>query len=458
VRPAFGEETGDKRRQGKFGMALSVAIIGSGPAGFYTADALLRADETCQVDIIDRLPTPYGLIRFGVAPDHEKTKNVMKGFARTASHENVNFYGNVEVGSDVSLDEMREMYDAVVLAVGAAHDRPLGLPGEDKAGVVGSASFVNWYNAHPDFVDLAPNLDTTGVVIIGAGNVAIDVARVLVKTPEEMANTDLPAYAADPIQRAPITDVHMVARRGPVEAKFTNVELREMGHLDNCVPQVDGGDLPEEVTGEMSDRDRRLREKNLASLRDFSTREADEKPKRVHFVFYASPVEILGDDRAEAVRFERTRVENGRAIGTGEFFEIPCGLVVAAIGYLSMPVDNAPFDHKQGIVVNDDGRVGPGLYAVGWIKRGPTGVIGTNKPDGKNAAEQIISDLGTGGKPGRMAMEPLLRERNVRWVDLSEWQRIEAAEIAGARDGAPRRKLYKRDDMFAVLDDTQQAG
>ena len=445
-------------------MTLSVAIVGSGPAGFYTADALLRADSACRVDILDRLPTPYGLIRFGVAPDHEKTKNVMRGFARTASDERVNFYGDVDVGEALSLDELREMYDVVVLAVGAAHDRRLGIPGEDKPGVVGSASFVNWYNAHPDFVDRTPDLDTSSVVIIGAGNVAIDVARVLVKTPAEMAATDLPAYAAEPIHAAPIGDVYMVARRGPVEAKFTNVELREMGQLEACVPQVAAADLPESVTGEMSPRDRRVREKNLETLRTFAEREADEKPKRVHFVFFASPVEILGGERAEAVRFERTRVEDGRAVGTGEHFEIPCGLVVAAVGYLSMPVDGAPFDRRNGVVVNDEGRVGPGLYAVGWIKRGPTGVIGTNKPDGRNAAEQILADLGEsggeggGGKPGRDALEALLRARGCRWVDFEDWRRIEAAEIAAAAEGAPRRKLYRREDMLAVLDERRATG
>ena len=440
-------------------MTLSVAIVGSGPAGFYTADALLRADEGCRVDIIDRLPTPYGLIRFGVAPDHEKTKNVMRGFARTAADDRVNFYGDVDVGDALSLDELRGMYDAVVLAVGAAHDRRLGIPGEDKAGVVGSASFVNWYNAHPDFVDRTPALDTSSVVIIGAGNVAIDVARVLVKTPAEMAATDLPAYAAGPIHGAPISDVYMVARRGPVEAKFTNVELREMGRLEACVPQVAADDLPESVTGEMSPRDRRVREKNLKTLRSFAERQADEMPKRVHFVFFASPVEILGGERAEAVRFERTRVEGGRAVGTGAHFEIACGLVVAAVGYLSMPVDGAPFDRRQGVVVNDEGRVEPGLYAVGWIKRGPTGVIGTNKPDGRDAAEQILADLGEGsGKPGREGLEALLRARRRRWVDFEDWRRIEAAEIAAAAAGAPRQKLYRREDMLAVLDERRAAG
>ena len=366
----------------------------------------------------------------------------------------------MDIGEALSLDELRGMYDAVVLAVGAAHDRKLGLPGEDKPGVVGSASFVNWYNAHPDFVDRTPDLDTSSVVIIGAGNVAIDVARVLVKTPAEMAATDLPDYAARPIHGAPISDVYMVARRGPVEAKFTNVELREMGHLEQCVPQVAAADLPDAVTGEMSPRDLRVREKNLETLRAFTEREADEKPKRVHFVFFASPVEILGDGRAEAVRFERTRVENGRAVGTGEHFEIACGLVVAAVGYLSLPVDGAPFDHRNGVVVNEEGRVGPGLYAAGWIKRGPTGVIGTNKVDGRDCAQQILDDLGAdgGGKSGREALEALLRARGRRWVDLDDWRRIEAAEIDAAPEGAPRRKLYRREDFYAVLDEHRATG
>ncbi|MBT3173006.1 MAG: FAD-dependent oxidoreductase, partial [Rhodospirillaceae bacterium] len=369
-------------------MSLSVAIIGSGPAAFYTADALVKSDSDCRVDIIERLPCPYGLIRFGVAPDHEKTKNVMRAFAKTAAHEDVNFYGNVEIGKDIGLPELRDMYDAVVLAVGAGSDRAVGIPGEDKKGVFGSATFVNWYNGHPDFRDLNPDLDVKGVVVLGNGNVAIDVARVLVKTPGEMAATDLPDYAADPIQASPLSDVYMVGRRGPNEAKYTNVELREMGHLENCVPQIEAAQLPDSVDGEMSDRDRRLREKNLATVREFVDRTADEKPKRVHFVYYAQPVEILGGDNVEAVRFERTEVRDGRAVGLGEYFEISCGLVVAAIGYTSKPVADTPFDERGGIVTNDDGRVADGLYAVGWIKRGPSGVIGSNKPDGKLAAEQ----------------------------------------------------------------------
>ena len=412
-------------------MSLSVAIIGSGPAAFYTADALVKSDGDCRIDIIERLPCPYGLIRSGVAPDHEKTKNVMRAFAKT---------------------ELRDMYDAVVLAVGAGSDRAVGIPGEDKVGVFGSATFVNWYNGHPDCRDLAPNLNVEAAVVLGNGNVAIDVARVLVKTPTEMAATDLPDYAAQPIQTAPLSDVYMVGRRGPNEAKYTNVELREMGHLENCVPQIDAAQLPDSVEGEMADRDRRLAEKNLGTVREFVDRKADEKLKRVHFVYYAQPVEILGDARVTGVRFERTEVRDGRAQGLGEFFEIPCGLVIAAIGYTSRPVAETPFDEKGGIVRNDDGRVDDGLYAVGWIKRGPSGVIGTNKPDGKLAAEQIFADLGASGKAGRAALEAQLAERGVRAVNLAEWQMIEAAEIANAREGAPRKKFVTVDEMLAALD------
>ena len=438
-------------------MTLNVAIIGSGPAAFYTADALVKSDGDCRVDIIERLPCPYGLIRFGVAPDHEKTKNVMRAFAKTAANEHVNFYGNVEIGKDISLGEARGLYDAVVLAVGAGSDRAIGIPGEDKKGVFGSATFVNWYNGHPDQRDLDPDLDVAGVVVLGNGNVAIDVARVLVKTPAEMAATDLPDYAAEPIQASRLSDVYMVGRRGPNEAKYTNVELREMGHLENCVPQIDAAQLPESVEGEMSDRDRRLTEKNLATVREFVGRKADEMPKRVHFIYYAQPVEILGGGTVEAVRFERTEVRDGRAVGLGEFFEIPCGLVVAAIGYTSLPVAETPFDVRAGIVTNDDGRVAEGLYAVGWIKRGPSGVIGSNKPDGKLAAEQIFADHGTGsgdrgGKIGRSGLEAMLAERDVRSVDFTAWQKIEAAEIANAREGAPRKKFVSVAEMLAVLD------
>ncbi len=432
-------------------MPRSVAIVGSGPSGFYTAGALLKADPGCRIDIIERLPAPFGLIRYGVAPDHYTTKNVSRTFARTAESENVRYFGNIEVGRDVSLEELRALYDAVVLAVGAPFDRSLGIPGEDKRGVIGSAAFVGWYNGHPDFRHLDPDLDTEAVAVIGNGNVAIDVARVLVKTPAEMAASDLCDYAAAAIHAAPIKDVYLFGRRGPIEAKFTNVELREMGKLDDCVSLVEAGQLPEAVGELEDDRDRRLKEKNLATLKEFAACGPGDKPKRVHFAFYAAPVEILGGDRVEGLRLERTRVEQGRAVGTGETFEIACGLVVAAIGYRSQPIDEAPFDSRAGIVVNNDGRVAEGLYAVGWIKRGPTGVIGTNRIDGLAAADQIVADIPQGAKPGRDAFEALLKERGLRPVSFAEWRKIDALEIASAPPGAPRRKLATVAEMLAAL-------
>jgi ferredoxin--NADP+ reductase len=432
-------------------MTMDVAIVGTGPAGFYTADALIKRLPDCRIDLIDRLPTPFGLIRFGVAPDHQTTKKITRAFDRTARESQCRFFGNVELGRDVSLDELRSLYDAVVLAVGAGNDRAAGIPGEDKKGVLGSATFVNWYNAHPDFRDLEPPLDTKNVVVIGNGNVAIDVARVLVKTNAEMATADLPDHVARAIQSSPITDVYMVGRRGPIEAKFTNVELREMGELTDAAPVVDARQLPDEVGEVEDDRERRLKQKNLATLKEFLAQAPDSKPKRVHFVFYAAPVAILGGERVEAVRFERAKVEGGRAVGTGEFFEIPCGLVISAIGYRSLPVAGLPFDPRQHIVPSSDGFVSDGVYVVGWIKRGPSGVISTNRPDGQAVADHVAANVKPAGKRGREGLASLLAARRVRAVSYDDWLRIEAAEVAAATKPAPRRKFTTVADMLAAL-------
>ncbi|MEQ9643757.1 MAG: FAD-dependent oxidoreductase [Alphaproteobacteria bacterium] len=435
-------------------MPVSVAIVGSGPSGYYTADALLKADLDVRIDVIERLPAPFGLIRYGVAPDHQTTKNVQRAFDKTAQSDGVGYYGNVEIGRDISVDELRSLYDAVVFAVGSPYDRKLGIPGEDKQGVLGSAEFVGWYNAHPDFRDLDPPLDTENVVVIGVGNVAIDIARVLVKTREEMQESDIVDYSLDAIQASPITDVYMLGRRGPVEAKFTNVELREMGKLENAVSIVDADQLPDGVVDDsLSDRDRRLKERNLATLKEFIAFKPDDKPKRVHFHFYATPVEILGGERVEAVKVERTKVENGRAVGTGEFYEIPCSLVLAAIGYQSMPLDGVPFDERGGVFANDDGRIANGVYAAGWVKRGPTGVIATNRPDGQNAAKLIAEDFAGGGtKPGREALEAALQAKGVRWVGYPDWLKLNEHEVGNARPGSPRAKVARVADMLAVID------
>ena len=437
-------------------MGLSIAIVGSGPSGFYSAESVLEKWADCTVDIIEKLPTPYGLIRYGVAPDHAKTKGVSKSYEKLALDPRVRFMGNVEVGRDVSVAELRQRYDAVVLATGCSTDKVLGIEGEEKKGVLGVASFVNWYNGLPAARDLDPDLNTESVVVIGIGNVAVDVARVLVKTPEEMAATDLMEHAAAVIHKSPIRHVHMVGRRGPLHAQFTNVELREMGHLKDAAAVVDPAQLPEAIPddakAEFSERQLRLIQRNVDTLREFTKIEAGARRKRVHFLFFSNPVEILGGSHVTGVRFEKTRVEKGRAIGTGEFREIGCGLVIPAIGYYSHPIPGVPF--ANGKTINNEGRIEPGLYAVGWIKRGPSGVIGTNKPDGDAAAEQIAADTGGAGgaKPGRAGLEALLAERKVRVVSFADWKRIEAAEAARAKPPAPRRKFAAVAEMLAALE------
>jgi NADPH-dependent glutamate synthase beta subunit-like oxidoreductase len=434
-------------------MPLNIAVVGAGPAGFYTADALLKLDRDVQVDLIERLPSPFGLIRAGVAPDHQTTKKIAKKFEKTLAADGIQYFGNVELGKDISLDEMHELYDAVVLSVGGGLDTPANIPGEDKIGVFGSAAFVSWYNGHPDYTDLNPDLNVTNAAVIGNGNVAIDVARLLMRSPEELTQFDLPDYARDAINDSSLKNITMYGRRGPIEAKFTNVELRELGHLEECMPVVDSDQLPDDV-GEIEDaRELRLKERNLTSLKEFAALDTSGADKTLGLHFFASPVEILGGDKVEGLRLEKTEVIDGRAVGTGETFDVECGLVVSAIGYRSAPVPGAPFRDDWNIIPNEDGRVSDGLYVAGWIKRGPSGVISTNRPDGVMAANNINEDFPEdGGKAGRDGLNKLMAERSVRVVNYADWQKIDAAEIANAIDPAPRKKFTSVADMLAVLD------
>lgn len=442
-------------------MPLSVAIIGAGPAGFYTAEALLDRHQDIRIDLVERLATPFGLIRAGVAPDHQSTKQVSRRFEQTALRDVVHFYGNVEVGRDVTLAELRRLYDAVVLAVGAGADRRTAIPGEHLDGVYGSALFVGWYNGHPDFRDLRPSFDASAAVIIGNGNVALDVARVLVKSQAEMVTSDLPDHAAEAIRGGNITDVYVVGRRSAADAKFTSAELREIGLLADCAVIIDPVDLSVRVAAE-DDRERRLREKNLAILRGFASASGTGRSKRLHFRFNLLPARIEGAEKVEAVLFERTRLEAGVVVGTREYERIPCGLVVSAIGYQSSPLDGVPFDARRGLYPSIDGRIEPGLYAVGWAKRGPVGVIGSNRPDGVLCAEQIIADardLSQGiARPGRSGLERCLAGRGVRSITFDDWLKIDAAEVAGARKPAPRRKFTTLAEMLSVLADSGQRG
>jgi ferredoxin--NADP+ reductase len=333
----------------------------------YVAQALIEKAPDTLIDIIDRLPTPFGLVRGGVAPDHQTTKRVDRKYTETIGSSGVRFVGNVELGRDVSLAELSEIYDAVVLAYGAPYDKKLGIPGEDRKNVFGSNEFIGWYNAHPDFRDLDPDIDVDTAVVIGIGNVAVDVARVISRTREELEVTDIALYAADRIVASDLCDVWMFGRRGPVEASFTNVELKELCELQDATTVVNPGQIPDAVPDSVPEAERRIKGRILETLRSITTARPHVKRRTIHIEFYAMPVEILGSDRVEGVRMERTRVENGRTVGTGETFDVPCELLVTCIGSRAQAIDGVPFDDAKGIVRHREGRVMPRVYAAGWL-------------------------------------------------------------------------------------------
>ena len=429
------------------------AIVGSGPAGFYTAEALAKAyGDQARIDLIDALPVPYGLIRFGVAPDHQSLKAVSKRYDKVADGETVAFVGNVRVGGDVSVPELLILYDAVILATGAPHDRKLGIPGEELPGVVGSAEFVGWYNGHPDFADLNPPLDGEAAAIIGNGNVALDCARILSKTRAEFAGSDIVGHALDALGRSAIRTVTIVGRRGPHQIAMTPKELGELGHLEITQPWVDPADFPPTDADDALEPGQR---KSVHLLREFAAAQPLGKAKTMAFDFFARPLRIEGDGRAEGLIVERTELdEKGGALGTGDEYVIPASLIVSAIGYQTSPIAGVPYDERGGKFAKDGGRIGEGLYAVGWARRGPSGTIGTNRPDGYEVAEQIAAALaadGDGGKRGGEGLEALLAERGVKATSFADWRTIEAAETAAARPDAPREKIVRHADWLKVV-------
>ncbi|HVL79312.1 MAG TPA: FAD-dependent oxidoreductase [Sphingomicrobium sp.] len=430
------------------------AIVGSGPAGFYTAEALAKAyGGEARVTILDRYAVPYGLIRFGVAPDHQSLKAVSKRYDKVAETDSVGFVGNVCVGSDVSIDELLDLYDAVVLATGAPIDRKLGIPGEDLPGVVGSAEFVGWYNGHPDFADLDPPLGGSHAAVIGNGNVALDVARILSKTRAEFEGSDIVGHALDALDASAIRTINILGRRGPHQIAMTPKELGELGHLEVASPIVDPDDFPPIEADDALDPGQR---KSITILREFAATEPDAaKPKRITFDFFARPLAIEGDGRAEKIIVERTEIdEKGGARGTGETYEVPANLVVSCIGYSTPPIEGVPYDQRGGRFTNDGGRIGDRLYAVGWARRGPTGTIGTNRPDGYEVADLIASALpptSDGGKAGEEGLRRLLASRGILATDFADWRRIEEAEAARARPGSPREKFVRPADWLATL-------
>ncbi|NLR71342.1 FAD-dependent oxidoreductase [Novosphingobium sp. ERN07] len=430
-----------------------IAIVGSGPAGYYTAEAAQKQwGDDVSIDIFDMLPVPYGLIRFGVAPDHQSIKGVTRRYEQTALSNNVRFVGNIKVGQDVSVAKLQGLYDAVVLATGAPRDRPIDLPGDHLGNVFGSAGFVGWYNGHPEFAALEPDLSGKTAVVIGMGNVALDVTRILAKTRDEFAGSDIVGHALDTLMGSTIQRIVILGRRGPHQIMMTPKELGELGHLSRAAPRVDPQDLPDLDDDAMLEPGIRKSVTHLRSFAAIPESHRADLPLEVEFDFFAAPRGLIGEGKVQAISVERTRIEAGRAVGTGEFYEIPADLVVSCIGYQTSPIAGVPFDERAGRFANDQGRILPGLYCVGWARRGPSGTIGTNRPDGFGVIELIAQDMPQAGrKSGRPGFDALAAERKLDIVTFRDWKRIEEAEQARARDGAPREKFVDVGDMIRAI-------
>jgi ferredoxin--NADP+ reductase len=455
--------------RGDNGEPLRVAIVGSGPAGFYAAEALLAHPEIeVAVDMIDRLPTPFGLVRAGVAPDHPKIKNVIKRYEKTAGHDAYRFFGHVTVGRDIAAAELAELYDAVVWAYGAGADRRLGIPGEDLPGSHAATEFVAWYNGHPDYADRRFDLDCERVVVIGNGNVAADVARMLVLPRDELEVTDTADHAIEALARSKVREVVVLGRRGPAQAAFTNPEVRELGELTDADVLVDPAAVEiDEATAAFLESDADVtNRKNLETFTGFAERAPAGKPKRVELRFLRTPLEIQGNGHVERIVVavnELHRADDGsiRPRTTEATETIECGMVLRSIGYLGTGIDGLPYDANAGVIPNEGGRVlgdaGEahfGHYVVGWIKRGPSGVIGTNKKDAQETIGTLLGDAAAGRLSDRGELDPdglarLLTERGVDYVEYDGWQAIDALEQQrGAAAGRPRVKLTAFEDML----------
>lgn len=445
--------------------AIRVAVVGAGPAGFYAAEALVKTlGDAVSVDLVERLPAPYGLVRYGVAPDHEKMKSVTRLYDRTLADPRVRFLGNVDFGRDLTLEDLRRHYHAVILAVGSAHDRRLGVPGEDLPGSLSATEFVAWYNSHPDYRELEVPLDAKTAVVIGVGNVAIDVTRVLAKTVAELSVTDIADHALDHLAGSTIEDIVIVGRRGPAESKFTTKELRELGELANAdifVREEELHPIPESLAAIEGDVNAT---KNLEVLRAFAKQAPTGKPRRVHLRFLLSPLELRGNGRVSSVVLAKNRLEarpdgSIAAVATGETEELDAQLVFRSVGYRAKPLAGVPFDERRAVVPNDRGRVlagaggapVPGLYVAGWVKRGPSGVIGTNKACAMETVARLVEDeLPEPVDPRPEAVLELLAARGVKPFTAQQWARLDAVETAaGAASGRPRVKLA---DVGAMLD------
>jgi len=452
----------DTGNLGTTGNPLRVAIVGSGPSGFYAAEALFKSPLTVRIDMLERLPVPFGLVRYGVAPDHPKLKQPTLVFDKIAQSPGFTFLGNVTVGRDVSLEQLRTTHHAVLFACGAESDRRLDLPNEDLDGSHTATEFVGWYNGHPDYRDRSFDLNQETAVIIGQGNVAIDVARILAKPIDELRGTDMAEHALDALAGSRVRDIHIIGRRGPAQASFTFKELRELGELGGCVTIVSGNDLRLNSASltELEDKNNFNAAKNVEILKSWTTHCTTTAEKRIWFHFLRSPVAIAGRCRLEQITLERNSLAGppfGQlAQGTGTTRELRCGLLFRSIGYRGLPLPEVPFDPSRGVFPNTAGRIDgmPGLYVAGWIKRGPSGIIGTNRADAVATVQSLLSDLphlDSRPRSGTEGLYEALAHRNSQVLSYADWRRIDAEEQRrGVVVGKPREKITRVNDMLAL--------
>lgn len=454
---------------------LRVAVIGSGPAAFYAVEHLFKQPAlVAEVDMFERLPAPHGLVRYGVAPDHPKIKTVTRAYDAVAAHPRFRFFGNVEFGRHVTMSDLSRLYHQVIFATGAQTDRHMGIPGEDLAGSHAATEFVAWYNGHPDYRACEFDLSAERAAVVGVGNVAIDVARILMRTPEELVTTDIAAYALEALRNSRIREVFLLGRRGPAQAAFTNPEVKEIGEMADADVIVRPDEVQLDPLSQAqvdAARDRTLVRK-IEILQGYAVRKPEGKHRRMHVRFLVSPVELLGDARGSVrgIRLVRNRLVASatgtiNAEATDQFEELEVGLVFRSVGYRGVALPDVPFDERRGVVPNDKGRVidtksglpVTGLYVAGWIKRGPSGVIGTNKPDAAETVAAMIADLEQGGRwepaePDARAAESLVLSRQPLAVTYADWRRLDALECSnGEACGRPRLKFASVEEMLAAL-------
>ena len=445
---------------------LEVAIIGSGPSGYYAAQSLFGSEKKINITMFDRLPTPYGLVRGGVAPDHQKIKNVIRVYEKISISPGFQFIGNVLVGKDISIDDLRNNFHATIFACGAETDRKLGIPGEDLQGSHTATAFVGWYNGHPDYRDLSFDLSQEIAVVVGQGNVAADVSRILSKTADELKQTDIADHALQQLAESKIKEIHVIGRRGPVQAKFTPEELKEFGELEDCNPVVDSSTLQlnEASQKELESPEGRTNVKNFEVFKDFANRDLTKKNRSCFFRFLEGPIELMGTERLEGILLAKNSLSGDpfkqRAEKTGETVEQKCGILFRSIGYNGIPIEGVPFDEKEGIFPNDKGRlldngsVVNSVYVTGWIKRGPSGIIGTNKPDSAETVNCLLEDIEKidGEKPGNSGIMKILSEKQIRSVNYDGWKKIDEAEVKrGEPKGKPREKFTRIEEMLDII-------